>query len=266
MLLFIFKDEADLEWVIKQSPWTFDKYLVVLQKPDVDNSIESMSFNSSPFWVQLHNVSLSRMSKENAESIRASIGEVEEEDVPASGQGYGRFLSIRVKVEIRQPLCRGRLVDLGDRDPIWVAFRYERLLVFCYKCGKLNHDERDCQGKSKFRGNQRSVESQYGPWLKVDPGKMQKTQVIEGQDEENEDLARNQDSSNMEISVKQVENQDRADIIVQGVGKGNLGIERLGESSHYQELNAAPPINQTPLPNPSEQTWKRSSRRMMLSS
>lgn len=200
----------------------------ILQKPDVDNSIGSMSFNSSPFWVQLHNVSLSRMSKENAESIRASIGEVEEVDVPASGQGYGRFLRIRVKVEIRQPFCRGRLVDLGDKDPIWVAFPYERRPMFCYKCGKLNHDERECQGKSKFRGNQRSVESQYGPWLKADPGKMQKTQVIEGQDKENEEVARNQDSSNMEISVKQVENQDRADIIVQGVGKGNLGIERLG--------------------------------------
>ena len=56
MLLFIFKDEADLEWVIKQSPWTFHKYLVALQKPDEDKSMESMSFNSSPFWVQLHNV------------------------------------------------------------------------------------------------------------------------------------------------------------------------------------------------------------------
>ncbi|KAL0011081.1 hypothetical protein SO802_006189 [Lithocarpus litseifolius] len=164
MLQFIFKDEADLEWVIKQSPWTFDKYLVVLQKPDEDNSIESMSFNSSPFWVQLHNVPLSRMSKENAKSIGATIGEVEEVDVPVSGQGYGRFLRVRVKVKIGQPLCsRGRLVDLGGRDPIWVAFRYERLPVFCYKCGKLNHDERDCQGKSKSRGNLRSEESQYGP-------------------------------------------------------------------------------------------------------
>ena len=175
MLLFIFKDEADLEWVIKQSPWTFDKYLVALQKPDEDKSIESMSFNSSPFWVQLHNVPLSFMSNENAEEIGSTIGKVEEVDVPVSGQGYGRFLRVKVKVEIGQPLCRGRLVDLGDRDPIWVAFRYERLPVFCYKCGKLNHDERDCEGKSKSRGNQRSEESQYKAWLKADPGKMQKT-------------------------------------------------------------------------------------------
>nr|POF26734.1 hypothetical protein CFP56_51090 [Quercus suber] len=103
------------------------------------------------------------MLKENAESIRATIGEVEEVDVPANGQGYGRFLRKRVKVEIRQPLCRGRLVDLEGRDLIWVAFRYKRLPMFCYKCGKLNHDERDCQVKSKSKGNQRSKERQYGP-------------------------------------------------------------------------------------------------------
>ena len=39
MLLFIFKDEVNLEWVIKQSPWTFNKYLVALQKPNEDKSI-----------------------------------------------------------------------------------------------------------------------------------------------------------------------------------------------------------------------------------
>lgn len=112
--------------------------------------------------------------------------------------------------------------------------------MFCYKCGKLNHDERDCQEKSKSRGNQRSEESQYGTWLKANPSKMQKTQVIEGHGEENEDADANQDSSDMEISVMPVENQDRTDVIVQRVGKGNSGIERLSESSHCQELNAAP--------------------------
>ena len=47
-----------------------------------------------------------------------------------------------------------------------------------------------------------------------------------------------------------MENQDRADVIVQGVGKGNSGIERLGESSHCQELNAAPSCQQNPSSQP----------------
>ena len=52
---------------------------------------------------------------------------------------------------------------------------------------------------------------------------MQKTQVIEGHSEENEDVVANQDFSDMEISVMQVENQDRVDVIVRdgnGVGRG----------------------------------------------
>ena len=51
----------------------------------------------------------------------------------------------------------------------------------------------------------------------------------------------------MEILVMEVENQDMAYVIVQGAGKGNSGIERLGESLHYQELNAAPSCQQKPL-------------------
>ena len=39
-------------------------------------------------------------------------------------------------------------------------------------------------------------------------------------------------------------------VIVQGVGKGNSGIERLGKSSHYQELNVAPSCQQNPFSQP----------------
>lgn len=48
-------------------------------------------------------------------------------------------------------------------------FKYEPLLNFCYRCGLLEHDLKDCL---ESLGNDKSDERgdlQYGAWLRGDP-------------------------------------------------------------------------------------------------
>ena len=54
------------------------------------------------------------------------------------------FCFLLVNIDISKPLCRGRAVRLGTSEKGWVDFRYECLPIFCYWCGKLDHDDRDC--------------------------------------------------------------------------------------------------------------------------
>ncbi|KAK7848774.1 hypothetical protein CFP56_004463 [Quercus suber] len=53
-VLFLFQNEEDMERVLWSSPWSFDKYLVVLQKFETGDSVSTMSFYRAPFWVQIH--------------------------------------------------------------------------------------------------------------------------------------------------------------------------------------------------------------------
>ena len=84
------------------------------------------------------------MTREVGEWIGRTMGEVEEVDVSATDNLLGKYIRVRVRIDITQALCRGRLINFGGSEPVWVGFKYERLPIFCYWCGKLNHDEKDC--------------------------------------------------------------------------------------------------------------------------
>ena len=47
--LFLFQNEEDMNWVLWASPWSFDKYLLVLQKLGKGDSVSSLSFDKTPF-------------------------------------------------------------------------------------------------------------------------------------------------------------------------------------------------------------------------
>ena len=45
------------------------------------------------------------------------------------------------------PLKRCTMVVNGKGEKVWVYFRYEKLLNFCYWCGTIGHVEDDCDAK-----------------------------------------------------------------------------------------------------------------------
>ncbi|KAL0012258.1 hypothetical protein SO802_007366 [Lithocarpus litseifolius] len=85
---------------------------------------------------------------------------------------------VRISINIEQPLCRGRYVELGGSDPHWISFQYERLPIFCYWCGRLNHDERDCKLWTDSGESLQKNDQQYGPWLRASVIAVQQPQLV----------------------------------------------------------------------------------------
>ena len=144
-ILILLSDEANAKKILSQEPWSFDKYLIGLYKLGDSESVDDAKFDTASFWVQIHNLLLSRMNKANVEIIGSSIGKVEQVDASLTGERHGRYVWVSVALNIEQPLCRGRFMDMGATEPLWVSFQYERMPVFRYWCGLMNHDEKDCR-------------------------------------------------------------------------------------------------------------------------
>jgi hypothetical protein len=73
--------------------------------------------------------------------IGSTLGKVDEVAVADDDVGWGWFLRVRVNIELYQPLERGRALLLTGNS-CWVSFKYEKLMEFCYRCGKILHDEK----------------------------------------------------------------------------------------------------------------------------
>ena len=143
------------------------------------------------------------MTKETGERIGRTLGEIEEVDIPKTANLLGKYIRVRVKVDTTQPLCRGRLVKFGGPTPVWVSCKYERLSIFCYWCGKLNHDEKDCGIWLRSRGTVQAHDQQYGAWLRAKPENLQRPQRVQVNNSNNREKGKASSSGTkpMEIST-----------------------------------------------------------------
>ncbi|TXG54012.1 hypothetical protein EZV62_019268 [Acer yangbiense] len=165
---FHFKREEDRQRVISGGPWSFDNALMVLEKPEGKGTIESIQFLQAEFWVKIHQVPILCMTRKIGFFLGRLIGEVLEVDGGNSGEAGGKFMRVRVRIKINQPLKRCiRLDILGDGVESLMILRYERLPNHCFKCGMVDHNTNECQSK-EHRPVINGVEDlPFGIWLRA---------------------------------------------------------------------------------------------------
>ena len=168
IVLFTFKDQSDMQKVLAGEPWSFDKYLVIMQKFDGSEDVRNMGFELATFWIQVHDLPLRFRNRRVAEKLCEVLGTVNHEEQETDLLGV-RFVRVRVTLNISKPLCRGRVITLEDGKDLWIPFKYERLPNLCYRCGCLLHDEQNCVHRYDSEENQREENTQFGPWLRASP-------------------------------------------------------------------------------------------------
>lgn len=129
--LFEFFDKDDKEHIMARRPWSFDKQILILNDLDGNAPPSQMQFTHSPFWVQVHDLPLICMNKTVGKKIEDFLGSLVEVDVAGDGMGWGHCLQIRVILDLRNPLERGRAIHLNGKC-YWARFKYEKLPMFCF--------------------------------------------------------------------------------------------------------------------------------------
>ena len=89
------------------------------------------------------NLPLACMNSKIRTMIGSSVGHVEEVDMDEDGVGWGKFLRVKIRVDLTKPLMRGRRLKVQGVS-MWIDFQYERLSRFCFSCGVVQHRLMGC--------------------------------------------------------------------------------------------------------------------------
>ncbi|KAK9921712.1 hypothetical protein M0R45_030212 [Rubus argutus] len=130
--------------VLEREPWDFDRSLILMGVLREEEAVTAVDLKTAVFWVQIHGVPLRFRTPEVAEDIGSVVGGVVDVGRASGEDCVGRFLRVRVRMDVTQPLLRRTVVPfpgIGDRE---VDFRYEYLPEFCQECGLIGHPTRVC--------------------------------------------------------------------------------------------------------------------------
>lgn len=75
-----------------------------------------------------------------------------------SGSGE-RFFRLRAMINVKYPIRRVVRIKRREYAESLAIIRYERLSLFCYECGIMEHNAKNC------KENKDSKDNRYGYWL-----------------------------------------------------------------------------------------------------
>jgi hypothetical protein len=99
--------------------------------------------------------------------IGSTMGKVEDVAVAEDDVGWGRYLRVRVAINLFKPLERGRTLFISGNS-CWVSFKYEKLPVFCLRCGYIIHGPKGCAEGSIRKPFHGEGSNGWGLWLRAD--------------------------------------------------------------------------------------------------
>lgn len=96
-------------------------------------------------WVQVHGFPLGCVTRQLASEAGAKVGDVLAMDFGTSKTIFvGQVIRVQVLFDTVTPLVAGFFFRRPSRKDVWISFKYERLLEFCFSCGRLGHVLANC--------------------------------------------------------------------------------------------------------------------------
>ncbi|XP_075633867.1 uncharacterized protein LOC142606391 [Castanea sativa] len=115
VFLFTFEKKEEVERIMSNPPWSFDKHLVILQWYDKDVPLRALEFDKTSIWVQIHDVPIRFINKtmvtKLCEVVGTVCGNIDEEEMDR-----GSFLQMKVAIDVKIPLCRGQRISLSHDE------------------------------------------------------------------------------------------------------------------------------------------------------
>lgn len=144
-MLAEFELQGDKIQVVRDGPWIFDKNLILVSNFDDLQQVRDIKMVEAAFWIQVYDLPFLARNEYIRNFIGNALGRVKEIDMVPREVEWGEYMRIRVTLDITKMLLRRNKLNISLHEPMWVKFKYECLLDFCFCCGVLSHNHKECR-------------------------------------------------------------------------------------------------------------------------
>ncbi|XP_052484766.1 uncharacterized protein LOC128039888 [Gossypium raimondii] len=137
LYLIMFESEEDLELIMEGRPWLFRKSLILFDRLTHSVKRSKICLNSSPVWLKIGPCLPEFDKKDLLHAIGVTFGGVIRSEIS------GEWCRLKINLNVQKPLRRGIFVSSDNRNQWWISFKYEKLPLFCFGCGRLGHGLRN---------------------------------------------------------------------------------------------------------------------------
>lgn len=138
---FLFRSEESLLSVLRRGPWSFNEWMVSIQRWVPNFEYDDLQYMS--FWVQVRGIPCQYLTERMVVHIGHILGQFIETDFQSEGTQNVVYVRIRLLLNVTLPLRFQRLFRFGNQTAV-LKMRYEKLRGFCNICGMVTHDPTDC--------------------------------------------------------------------------------------------------------------------------
>ncbi|MBA0731677.1 hypothetical protein Golax_022676 [Gossypium laxum] len=142
--LFQFFNKINSERVIAGTLWFFNNHLLILQSISEGENPAVMDLKFTEFWIQVHDLPLGSMNESMAKQFGNFCRKFIEYDTSIPTLGTQSYLRTRVPLDVAAHLKRKKKVLFGKSLVVYDRFKYEKLSLFYFICGRLGHWESFC--------------------------------------------------------------------------------------------------------------------------
>ncbi|CAL1380172.1 unnamed protein product [Linum trigynum] len=164
-----FESKEEMEAIWEDRPCPVSGTLLQLKRWIGTEIPGAITFNHVDFWIQIHNLPEAYHTEGNISMIRNMFNRLIDLDRRAlQAQIYRRFVRAFVEVDLTKPLPDGFYLR-HQQKRIWIEFKYDRLMMVCYYCGKIDHTKQECESRRNPEGGNHPLPDiqRWGPWTRA---------------------------------------------------------------------------------------------------
>ncbi|KAL8548212.1 hypothetical protein ACS0TY_007510 [Phlomoides rotata] len=163
--LFQLFHHLDVNRVMDGSPWSFGKFPLIVHHLKIGELPMSVPLQFIRFWIQIYGLPIGYFNETIGRALGNFVGRFLKYDASNLTSVWREFMRVRVEVNVDHPLKRFKKIKLGSGESVMVTFKYEKLKILCFICGKLDHQESSCD--VLFNSPDEEVKREWGVFLKA---------------------------------------------------------------------------------------------------